>query len=283
MAFVKLDCGILDSTIWFDREARELFLTALLMAEPKEHTMPVPQIEVDTLKETGWSAPAGWYGFVPAAGAGIVRRAGLADLGAGMEALRRLGSKEAESRSPDFDGRRLVRVDHGFLVLNFQKYRDRDYSAKERMKRYRDRERKRKGERDTVTLRHVTQAEGEAEGRRKRKEKSRAPRDARVAFVPPTLNEVRAQVGAEQLNVNAEAFIAFYESRGWKIGAAPMRSWSAALRTWHLRAVERGDPPAKPRPAPDRAAADKRAAKQAEVARELKEDEVERRAAGVFP
>ncbi|HEX7600566.1 MAG TPA: hypothetical protein VF316_03130 [Polyangiaceae bacterium] len=75
MPFVKLDCGILDSTIWFDHEARELFLTALLMAEPQELTTPMPQLEISSLRETGWSVPPGWYGFVPASALGIIGRA----------------------------------------------------------------------------------------------------------------------------------------------------------------------------------------------------------------
>lgn len=137
MPFVKLDCAMLNSTIWCDREARELFLTALMMAEPREYTEPVPQIEVDSLGLTGWAAPPGWYGLVAAAGSGIIRRAGFTDTNAGTEALKRLGAPEADSRSPDFEGRRLVRVDGGYIVLNFQKYRDRDYGAAARMKRWR--------------------------------------------------------------------------------------------------------------------------------------------------
>jgi len=139
MPFVKLDCGMLDSTIWSDREAREVFLTALLMAQPWELTEPMPQIEVQSLEETGWVIQPGWYGFVPAAGSGIIRRAGI-DKDEGIRALERLGQEEAESRSPEFGGRRLARVNGGFVVLNFMKYRERDYTAAERQRRYRERQ-----------------------------------------------------------------------------------------------------------------------------------------------
>ena len=77
MAFVKLDCGILDSTIWLDRAARELFITALLMAEPFELREPAKQIKVRSLDETGFVVPVGWYGFVAAAGSGIIHRCNL--------------------------------------------------------------------------------------------------------------------------------------------------------------------------------------------------------------
>lgn len=134
--FVKLDCGILDSTLWVDRECREIFITALLMALPYELEQSLEQIEVDTLDHTGFVVPPGWYGFVHAAGVGIIRRAGL-DQDRGELALKKLGSPEKESRSGDFEGRRLVRVNGGYLVLNYMKYRDRDYTAPERMRKYR--------------------------------------------------------------------------------------------------------------------------------------------------
>jgi hypothetical protein len=138
MPFVKLDCAILDSTIWFDKHARDVFLTALLMAEPGELLADEPQIAVQSLQETGWRVPPGWYGIVAAAGPGIVQRAGVEQF-TGMAALERLGSPEPGSRTRTFDGRRLVRVNGGYVVLNFMAYRDRDYTSAARSKRYRDR------------------------------------------------------------------------------------------------------------------------------------------------
>ncbi len=161
MPFVKLDCGILDSTLWLERECREVFITALLMAEPLELLEPADQIEIRTLNLTGWTAPPGWYGFVPAASVGILHRAGI-DKEVGLQALERLGQPESESRSKDFDGRRLVRVNSGFLILNYIKYRERDYTGAERSKRYRERmAESRRGV--TGERRDITQAEVEAE------------------------------------------------------------------------------------------------------------------------
>ncbi len=160
MPFVKLDCGILNSTLWFEREAREVFLTALLMAEPMELTESTPQLEVKGFGETGWSAPPGWYGFVPAASVGIFARARVPDE-AGFAALEILGAPEPASRTPDFEGRRLIRVDGGFLVLNYMKYRERDYTTAERSKRYRQRVASRRD--ITATHRDITQAEVQEE------------------------------------------------------------------------------------------------------------------------
>ena len=138
MPFVKLDTAILESTLWVDRAARDIFITALLMAEPREVTKPMPQYFVDRIEQTGFSVPPGWYGFVAAAGVGIARRA-FVEQDEGMRALDTLGSTDPHSRSPEFGGRRLVRVDGGFIVLNFFKYRDKDYTAAERMAKLRAR------------------------------------------------------------------------------------------------------------------------------------------------
>ncbi len=148
MPFVKLDTNILNSTLWFEKSCRDIFLTALLMAEPVERDEPEPQLAIRSLDETGWIVPAGKYGFVPAASVGIIRRAIVEDEEHGLDALEKLGAPEEGSRTKEFDGRRLVRVDGGFIVLNYFKYRDQDYTAALRSKRYR--ERKKEEERHAV-------------------------------------------------------------------------------------------------------------------------------------
>lgn len=171
MPFVKLDCGILNSTIWYDPPALKLFVTALLMAEPQEVSEPLPTIKVGSLEPGDYVIPSGWYGFVPSSGPGLVHRA-LMDTEEGFAALCRLSAPEGESRSHEHEGRRLVRVDGGFIVLNFQKYRDHDYGGAERTRRWRERQRAdsvtRHGDAETrhaaTVRRHVTQAEAEAEG-----------------------------------------------------------------------------------------------------------------------
>lgn len=167
MSFVKLDTRILNSSLWLDREAREVFLTALLLASPRELTEPAPEIATRSLALTGWSVPPGWYGFVEAANVGLIRWAGV-EKEEGMAALERLAAPDPESRTPDHDGRRLVRVDGGFVVLNYIRYRDKDHTAKERMRRYRARHGASRTERDVtrnggVSLRHITHADADAD------------------------------------------------------------------------------------------------------------------------
>jgi len=51
-------------------------------------------------------------------------------------------------------------------------------------------------------------------------------------FVKPSLEEVKAYCQERGNNVDAEAFIDFYESKGWKIGSNSMKDWKAAIRNW---------------------------------------------------
>lgn len=140
MAYVKLDCGILNSTLWVEKPCRDIFLTALLLARPKEFSEPVRQLEVSGTGETGFVAPPGWYGMVDAAGPGIVSRAGL-EMELGLTALRRLGEPDPESRTPDFEGRRMIRISGGYLILNYDAYREKDHTAADRVRRFRDKQR----------------------------------------------------------------------------------------------------------------------------------------------
>lgn len=138
MPFVKLDAAILESSLWLDSDATRVFLTALLMAEPYVLESEAPQLAVRDLTATGWSVPPGRYGLVRAAGTGIVHRARV-DTDRGLAALERLCSPDPESRSTAYEGRRLARLDGGYVVLNYAAYRDRDYTAAARMRRYRER------------------------------------------------------------------------------------------------------------------------------------------------
>ena len=36
-------------------------------------------------------------------------------------------------------------------------------------------------------------------------------------------------------SIDAENFIDYYNSNGWKVGKNPMKDWKAAIRTWEKR------------------------------------------------
>lgn len=54
-----------------------------------------------------------------------------------------------------------------------------------------------------------------------------------TVFVKPTIQEIQQHIYLKGYNVDAETFYAHYESNGWMIGKAKMKSWKAALVTWN--------------------------------------------------
>ena len=51
----------------------------------------------------------------------------------------------------------------------------------------------------------------------------------------PTLAEVREYIAEKGYRVDAEVFMAYYDSVGWRIGNKPMKSWRSALTMWERR------------------------------------------------
>lgn len=64
----------------------------------------------------------------------------------------------------------------------------------------------------------------------KKSEKKSAKR-----FTPPTIEEVQAYCQERGNNVDAERFVDFYASKGWKVGNSSMKDWKASVRTWEKR------------------------------------------------
>lgn len=65
--------------------------------------------------------------------------------------------------------------------------------------------------------------------------KSKAEIGAQVRFTPPTVGEVAGYCMERGNGVDAERFVDFYSSKGWKVGSQPMKDWKAAVRTWEKR------------------------------------------------
>ena len=51
-------------------------------------------------------------------------------------------------------------------------------------------------------------------------------------FTPPTVEEVKAYCEERKNGIDAQHFIDYYETRGWKVGRNTMKDWKAAVRTW---------------------------------------------------
>ena len=54
----------------------------------------------------------------------------------------------------------------------------------------------------------------------------------KLRFSPPTLEDVTAYCRERGNKVDAQRFIDFYASKGWRVGTSPMKDWRAALRNW---------------------------------------------------
>lgn len=59
-----------------------------------------------------------------------------------------------------------------------------------------------------------------------------APQKTTKKFIKPSLEEVKAYCAERHNNVDAERFLNYYDSNGWKVGKNPMKDWKAAVRTW---------------------------------------------------
>ena len=72
------------------------------------------------------------------------------------------------------------------------------------------------------------------------KEESIAPKSQRLHFIVPPLEDVEAECVKIQLPVSeALKFVDYYESKGWLVGKAKMKSWKPALRNWQRNQNER--------------------------------------------
>lgn len=151
MPFVKLDCKILDSTIWLEQsDTRICWITMLAMANSN--------------------------GLVESTAPGIAKRA-MISLRSTRRAIQIFESKDKDSRD-NTSGERIKRVEGGYQILNYQKYRETDYTVAERMQKYRERQKNalhRNDRNKTVTTVTVTQAEAEAYTEVKTKNKAQAP------------------------------------------------------------------------------------------------------------
>lgn len=60
-------------------------------------------------------------------------------------------------------------------------------------------------------------------------------------FKKPALEEVKEYCLERNNNINAELFIDYYESNGWKVGKNPMKDWKACVRTWEKKNNTKAD------------------------------------------
>lgn len=66
------------------------------------------------------------------------------------------------------------------------------------------------------------------------KDKEKDKKESR-RFTPPSVKEVSEYISEKGYHVDAQSFVDFYTSKGWRVGNSPMKDWKACLRTWERR------------------------------------------------
>lgn len=59
-------------------------------------------------------------------------------------------------------------------------------------------------------------------------------------FERPTVEQVAAYCIERSNSIDAQAFVDFYTSKGWKVGDQPMKDWQASVRTWEKKHAAQG-------------------------------------------
>jgi hypothetical protein len=160
-----------------------------------------------------------------------------------------LKAPDPASTSQDQEGRRIIKIGSNLHhCVNYTHYRGLKDPAEQReeWRKRKARQRRREkgeedgGDRDQTTTQRVRESGGEVAGEKVETSKSPAKKKASTRFVPPSLEEVRAYCESKGYSFDPEAFHAFYESKGWKVGKNPMKSWKAACVTWQKRREKDG-------------------------------------------
>lgn len=200
MTFVKLDCGILDSSLWLEpASVVKVFITMLAMCRAD--------------------------GVVEATAPGISRRACL-PLTTVRHALETLEAPDPDDKSGVEGGRRVRRVDGGYLVVNYLSYRNKDHTNAERQRRHRERNAV-TSRPETVTSRPVTQAyveaevEGDVEGKNERQFSTGLSEEQRREYADAVWAKFmdKAQLPATRLASPTE----FAVLKGWMDSGIPLR------------------------------------------------------------
>ncbi len=90
----------------------------------------------------------------------------------------------------------------------------------------------------TQEKRHKTQEKDKDKDKDKDYDKDESIKKAPRRFAPPSVEEVVSYCRERKNGVDAQRFVDFYASKGWKVGNNPMKDWKAAVRTWEGRDKE---------------------------------------------
>lgn len=224
--FVKLFAKILDSSIWSEsKETRLLWITMLVKADAA--------------------------GSIEASLPGLARLAGLT-IEETKQSLEILMAPDENSSTKDFDGRRVLSMDGGWMLVNYEKYRAiRNAEERREYKRQWMRE-KRAAAKAVDTVDNVDNCGPKQKQKQKQKEKQhstplqspqggKAEKPKRVVADKPQAWEELREYGRE-INLPIEECRAcwdYWESTGWRRKSGLIRDWKAVVRTWRYNWLKR--------------------------------------------
>jgi hypothetical protein len=233
--WTKLFSSILTSSIWSEDDKTRILWVTILACTDKD-------------------------GFCQAAVPGLAAMARLTVEDTAV-ALAKLEGPDPYSRTQDHEGRRIEKVDGGWVVLNHGKYRDRDRI--ERRREYRAeymREKRRKDDGSVVTGVHnevtdvhkvftgvhkvvtgvnssvsVYDSPSASDSEDQKKEQSRV-------FTPPSADEVARYAAEIGYQLDGQVWCDAYAQKGWVVGRTRMKDWKAAVRNWKAHGWQTGQP-----------------------------------------
>jgi len=219
MSYTKLFSSIVTSTIWTeDAKTCKVWVTMLAIANK--------------------------HGEVQASIPGLAQIAGL-PLTDTEAAVEKFLSPDKYSRTPDDQGRRIEKIDGGWLLLNHAKYRamaskdEEKASSAKRQSAFRERQKRNARvtpsngsvtvSNDTVTGNgDIAEAEAEAEADPLVKNTKRRNRG--------TEEEVKAYAISQGMpESDGEACFLKWEGNGWTNKGEPVKCWKSTFRNWKLQ------------------------------------------------
>lgn len=144
------------------------------------------------------------------------------------KAVKILESKDDRSRTPDNDGKRIKRVQGGWIVLNHEMYKLPEDVKREqtrlRVQRYRSVTEALQSVTDELPSVSVSDSVSEEDKSDERRNKKN--------IIPPKLEWVEAYCKERNNGINAKTFIDHYTATNWMRGKNKIKDWQACIRTW---------------------------------------------------
>jgi hypothetical protein len=209
VTFTKLFSSITESTIWCESDQiRIVWITMLAMANKN--------------------------GYVFGSAPGLANRARV-PLESVREALVKFQEPDPDSRTKEFEGRRIKEVDGGWQLLNYAKHRA--IRDEEERRDYMKNLMRQKRSVSNVSHSKPPLSQAEADSR----EQIAEARVKSKTFAPPSLEEVDLYCQERGNRVDPVQFFNHYTSNGWKVGRNPMKNWKAAIGTWEKNSINNGN------------------------------------------